>query len=58
MSLMELIEITHSLSEIMSLNFPGTLPFMYPSGTLPFMYPSANFAESQDYKNEKESHLS
>ena len=49
MSLMQLIEITHSLSEIMSLVFPGTLPLMYPS---------ASFAESQDYKNEKESHLS
>ena len=44
MSLMELIEITHSLREIMSLNFPGTLLLTYSS---------ASFAESQDYKNEK-----
>ena len=41
---MELIEITHSLSEIMSLNFTGTLLLTYSS---------ASFAESQDYKNEK-----
>ena len=41
---MELIEIMHSLREIMSLNFPGTLLLTYSS---------ASFAESQDYKNEK-----
>ena len=46
---MELIEIMHSLGDIMSLNFPGTLPLTYSS---------ASFAESQDYKNEKESYLS
>ena len=47
--MMELIEIMHSLSEIMSLNFPSTLLLMYSS---------VSFTESQDYKNEKESHLS
>ena len=47
--MMELIEITHSLSERMSLNFPSPLLLTYSSTSL---------TESQNYKDEKESHLS